>query len=70
MREKSNMDISKIIIYVIAFNVFLVGLKAGLDKIKDLTASAWDNKLSDVIGIVVTWTNKIIDVVGFNTKHK
>lgn len=60
----------KIVVYIIAFNAALVGIKIALDKIKDVTASSWDNKASDYIGIAATWIGKVIDIIGFNVKHK
>lgn len=60
----------KVILYIVAFNAALAGVKIALDKIKDVTASNWDNKASEWIGIAATWIGKVIDIVGFNVKHK
>jgi hypothetical protein len=61
--------ISQIVIYVMAFNAFMVGLKLALDKIKDSTASNWDNKASEVIGKIVDMINYLIDIISANPKH-
>lgn len=62
--------IQEILLYVIGFNAALAGIKAGLDKIKDKTASKVDNQTADFLGKVIGWASKIIDIIGFNPKHK
>lgn len=62
--------ISEVLMYVVAFNLALSGLKAAVDSIKDKTANNVDNKVSEVIGKVSYWVSKVIDMIGFNTKHK
>jgi hypothetical protein len=62
--------ISEVLMYVVAFNLLLSGVKAAVDSIKDKTANSVDNKVSEVIGKVSYWMSKVIDMIGFNTKHK
>lgn len=62
--------ISEVLMYVVAFNLGLSGLKAAVDSIKDKTANSVDNKVSDVIGKISYWVSKVIDMIGFNPKHK
>jgi hypothetical protein len=61
--------ISEIIVYVIGFNALLAGIKIALDKIKDVTASSWDNKASELLGKVISFVQKLIDIIGNNPKH-
>ncbi len=60
---------SQIILYVIAFNVALAGVKKGLDVIKDHTADKWDNDLSDRIGAWCDFIKMVLDTIGFNPEH-
>jgi len=62
--------ISEVLMYVVAFNLGLSGLKAAVDSIKDKTSNSVDNKVSDVIGKISYWVSKVIDMIGFNPKHK
>jgi hypothetical protein len=62
--------ISEVLMYVVAFNLLLSGVKAAVDSIKDKTANSVDNKVSEVIGKASYWVSKVIDMIGFNTKHK
>jgi hypothetical protein len=55
---------------MIAINLVLSGLKAGLEKIKDKTASDVDNKIYAAISAVSGFLSKILDVIGYNPEHK
>lgn len=50
----------------IAVNVGLTGLKKALDKIKNLTASKWDNDLSDKIGMILGYGSKGVEFLAAN----
>jgi hypothetical protein len=61
--------ISQIIMYVVAFNLFLSGLKKAVDAIKDSTPTTIDDKASTFLGVAMTWLGKIIDMIGYNPSH-
>lgn len=62
--------VAQVIVYVVAFNVALTGIKSGLDMIKDKTASQTDNKIADVLGKITGLLSKLADVIGYNKEHK
>jgi hypothetical protein len=55
---------------MISINLVLSGLKAGLEKIKDKTATTVDNKVYDIVNTVSGFLSKILDVIGYNPEHK
>ena len=65
----SNPDFQKIVLYVVAVNVALSGISAGLAKIKDITATNLDNKIFDILNKVVGFSTAIVDFIGGNRKH-
>lgn len=62
--------VGQVLFYVVGFNLFLTGLKASLDAIKDKTTSDVDNKVSAFLDKPIKWLAKLIDMVGFNPAHK
>lgn len=64
-----NNTVAIVIAYVIAFNLFLSGLKVALEKIKDKTTNQVDNKLHTGVSYIVNFLSKIVDWLGANTKH-
>jgi len=62
--------IAKILMYVVAMNIFLVGLAGALHKIKDATKADVDNKLYDILSKITGFLAKIIDLASANTKLK
>lgn len=61
--------LSNLLVYVIAVNLFLSGLAAGLNKIKDLTKSDVDNKAFAVVSKICDYLSKVIDIASANIKH-
>lgn len=61
--------ISQVLMYVVAFNLFLSGLKSAVDSIKDKTTSDIDDKASSFLGTAMTWIGKVLDMLGYNPKH-
>jgi len=61
--------VAQVLACILALNVALSGLKAGLDIIKDKTASQVDNKMADALGKAAALLGKILDMVGYNPKH-
>ena len=61
--------VAQVLAFVVAFNLALSGIKAGLDLIKDKTASQVDNKAADIVGKAVELLGKILDLIGYNKKH-
>lgn len=64
-----NNTVALVIAYVIAFNLFLSGLKVALEEIKDKTSNTVDNKLFSVVSSITGFLTKVIDWIGANTKH-
>lgn len=58
------------LVWVVACNLALSGLKMGLEKIKDVTASQVDNKLYAAVSKVVAVLDKIVDWASANVDHK
>ena len=61
--------IGSTIIIMVSFNLFLAGLSAGLEKIKDKTETQVDNKAFEIVSKVSAFLSKIVDTVGYNPKH-
>jgi len=61
--------ILQVLAFVAAFNVALSGLKAGLDMIKDKTATQADDKVAAILGKIAMVLGKALDAVGYNPKH-
>lgn len=55
---------------IMALNMVLSGLKAGLEKIKDKTTTEADNKAYAIISSVSGFLSKVLDVIGYNPEHK
>lgn len=62
--------VQQAVVWVIALNTFLYGLKSAVDMIKDKTASQVDNKLAAALGKVLGVISKVLDIVGMNPAHK
>lgn len=58
-----------ILLVVVAFNTFMMGLKAGLEKIKDKTTNQVDNKVYDFTNKIVSFLSGVIDVFTGNLAH-
>ncbi len=64
------MDLfAKLTVWVIAVNMVLSGIANGLNKIKDLTATKVDNKISDALNKVVSFLGSILDFASANVSH-
>lgn len=65
----ANFDpaVAMMLVYVIALNVALTGVKKALDKVKDKTQNDWDNKISDAIGKVLGLLSKILEFASANS---
>ncbi len=61
--------VGQVVLYIVGFNLFLSGLKASIDAIKDKTTSDVDNKVSAFLEKPIAWLAKIIDMIGFNPAH-
>jgi hypothetical protein len=57
-------------VYMVAGNLVLAGLKAGLAKVMDMTKTDVDNKLYAAINKITTVLDKIIDYMSANVAHK
>ena len=62
--------VQQALVWVLAMNTCLWGLKNGVDMIKDKTASQVDNKIAAGLGKVLGLISKVLDVVGMNPAHK
>lgn len=62
--------IGTVVIVMLAVNVTLTGLKAGLELIKDKTATEVDNKAHSILTKVLDFLSKALDIVGHNPEHK
>lgn len=60
---------AKVLMYVVAFNVGLTGVKKAVDKIKDRTESQWDNKVSDALGFACGWLSKVLEFASANSSN-
>lgn len=58
-----------ILMYVVAFNIAIVGVQTALDKIKDVTKSDLDNKVSAILHYGTDILSKILDFLSANKKH-
>jgi len=61
--------IADIVIYVMAFNVMIMGMQKALDMIKDKTKSNLDNQISAIMHKVTDFLSKGLDWIGANRKH-
>lgn len=61
--------ISVLIIFVVAFNLFLSGLSQALKLIKDKTVSTADDKALVIVDKIIGILQKAIDFVGYNPPH-
>ncbi len=61
--------VQQAVVWVLAVNAMLFGLKQGLDMIKDKTATMADNKAAEIVGKICGWIAKILDVLGMNPRH-
>lgn len=61
--------LAKVLMYVIALNVGLTGLKKAVDKIKDRTENQWDNKVSDALGIACGWFSRVLEFASANSSN-
>ncbi len=59
--------VAQILIYVVAFNTLLSGVKAALDVLKGKNASL--DKADTFLGTIISWISKIFDIIGFNPPH-
>lgn len=55
--------------FLVAFNLFMVGLHAALEKVKNLTKSNLDNMLSGYLGKFLSFLQWLIDLLVGNKKH-
>lgn len=62
--------ISVLIVFVVAFNLFLSGLSGALKLIKDKTVSTADDKALVIVDKIISILQKAIDWVGYNPAHK
>lgn len=62
--------VAQVLMYVVAFNLLLSGLKASLQLIKDKTSTNVDNKVYDFVAKATEFITKALDVIGYNPKHK
>ena len=61
--------VAQVIMYVVAFNVALGGVKGALDLIKDKTVSQTDNKAAEFLGKISGFLGKLLDILGYNKAH-
>ena len=66
----AGFDLAVISVYVLSLNVFLSGLAASLDMIKDKTKTKFDNDASDGVHKLLGLMVRSIDFIGANRKHK
>lgn len=59
----------QLLLFVVAFNLFLGGVHMALAKIKDVTVSTWDNTADGYVVMVMGWLQKLIDLFGGNIAH-
>lgn len=62
--------IAAVALCMMALNMMLTGLKAGLEYIKDKTATQLDNKIYAVVSTISGFLSKALDVIGYNPEHK
>lgn len=60
----------KILAWVVAVNLLLGGLAAGLAKVKDITATKADDNLYDIISKVAGFLGKVLDMATANSRPK
>ena len=55
--------------FLVAANVMLTGVKLGLEKVKDITASKLDDTAFAFVTKIVDFLSKVIDIFSANPKH-